>query len=150
MVDTVLVYIEKNDQYLLIYRNKKKNDINEGKWIGVGGHIEKGETPIDAMIREVKEETNLDVLSYVKNGIVHFKNEDFSETMHLFTVTKFEGEIGNCDEGELRFINKKDMNKLQMWEGDKIFLKYLEDKEPYFELVLEYKGEKLLSSKRIK
>ena len=82
MVDTVLAYIEKDNQYLLLFRNKKKVDINKGKWIGVGGHIEKGETPEDTLIREVKEETNLDVIEYQKRGRVYFCYDDIEEKMH--------------------------------------------------------------------
>ena len=150
MVETVLAYIEKEDQYLLLYRNKKKNDINEGKWIGVGGHIENGETPEDALVREIKEETNLDVIEFQKRGLVYFTYGDFTEVMHLYVVNKVNGDIGDCDEGELKYFSKKEMFNLPMWEGDKIFLNYLIHDEPYFELELVYNGNNLVSSKRIK
>ena len=150
MVETVLAYLKKDHQYLLLYRNKKLNDINEGKWIGVGGHIEKGETPEDALIREIKEETNLDVLSYQKRGLVYFINNDFSEVMHLYIVDSFKGELKDCDEGELRYVDIDEMKELPMWEGDKIFLQYLLDNSPYFELELVYDGDKLISSRKLK
>ena len=150
MTETVLAYIEKDDSYLLLYRNKKKVDINKNKWVGVGGHLEKGETPIDALYREIKEETNLDVKEYLYRGIVYFINEDFEEVMYLFTVSKYEGEIKECDEGMLQFVPKKEIFNLPIWEGDKIFLKYLLTNEPYFELKLIYKGDELLSYERIK
>lgn len=150
MVETVLAYIEKEDQYLLLYRNRKKNDINKGKWIGVGGHIENGETPIDALYREIKEETNLDVIKYQKRGLVYFTYGDFTELMHLYVVSEVSGDIGDCDEGELKFFPKKEIFNLPIWEGDKIFLNYLIEDEPYFELELVYHGNNLVSCKRIK
>ena len=150
MVETVLAYIQRNNQYLLLYRNKKKNDINEGKWIGVGGHVEKGETPEDALIREIKEETNLEVLEYSKRGIVYFINNNISEVMHLYVVNKVKGSIGECDEGELRYVDIDKMDQLPMWEGDKIFLQYLIENRPYFELELIYDGDELKSSKLVK
>ena len=150
MVETVLAYIQRNNQYLLLYRNKKKNDINEGKWIGVGGHVEKGETPEDALIREIKEETSLDVLEYSKRGIVYFINNNISEVMHLYVVNKVKGSISECDEGELRYVDIDKMNQLPMWEGDKIFLQYIKENHPYFELELIYDGDELKSSKLVK
>ena len=150
MVETVLAYIQRNNQYLLLFRNKKKNDINEGKWIGVGGHVEKGETPEDALVREIKEETNLDVLSYSKRGIVYFINNDISEAMHLYVVDQVKGSIRECDEGELQYIDIDKMDELPMWEGDKIFLQYLKENRPYFELELIYDGNELKSSKLVK
>ena len=150
MVETVLAYIQRNNQYLLLFRNKKKNDINEGKWIGVGGHVEKGETPEDALVREIKEETNLDVLSYSKRGIVYFINNNISEAMHLYVVDQVKGSIRECDEGELQYIDIDKMDDLPMWEGDKIFLQFLKENRPYFELELVYDGNELKSSKLVK
>lgn len=149
MKRTVLCYIEKNKQYLLIYRNKKKNDLNEGKWIGVGGHIETNETPDQALLREVKEETNLDLLSFKLRGLIYFQNNDFKEVMYLYTSNEFVGNIKECNEGELHFINKSDILNLNLWEGDRIFLKYLDDDEPYFELELIYENKKLIKVTRL-
>ena len=150
MVETVLAYIEQNHQYLLLYRNKKKNDINEGKWIGVGGHLEKGETPEDALIREIKEETNLDVIAFSKRGIVYFINNNISEVMHLYVVTDVKGSLKECDEGELKYIDIDKIDELPMWEGDKTFLGYIKKNRPYFELELIYDGDVLKSSRLIK
>ena len=150
MLETVLAYIEQNNQYLLLFRNKKEIDVNKGKWIGVGGHIEKDETPEDALIREIKEETNLDVLSYFKKGIVYFVYKNITEKMHLYVVDKCSGELGECDEGELKFIKIKDLLSLNMWDGDKFFLDLMLKKEPYFEMELVYNNDTLISVKRIK
>ncbi len=141
---SVLAYIEKDDEYLLLYRNKKEHDINEGKWIGVGGHIEKGETPEMALVREIKEETNLDVLSYQLHARILFIDNDYEEIMYLYTIDKYEGQLSDCDEGELKFIKKKDMYHLPMWEGDKIFLDKMMNNNEYFELTLRYKNGELI------
>ncbi len=143
--ETVLAYIEKNNSYLMLLRNKKKHDINANKWIGVGGHLEKDETPEDALIREIKEETGLDVISYSKKGLIHFNYDDISELMHLYVVNDYKGELIECDEGTLKWIKKSDLFSLELWEGDKIFLKKLLNNEPYFELELNYLKDKLIS-----
>ena len=145
MEETVLCYIKSDNSYLMLFRNKKKNDMNEGKWMGVGGHIEKGETPKDAAIREIKEETGLTVkeLNYV--GVVKFINDDYDELMHLFTVDSFEGELIECNEGELKWIPIKEIYDYPMWEGDKAFLPLLVNNSEFFKLKLTYQGKKLVS-----
>ena len=143
--ETVLAYIENDNSYLMLLRNKKKHDINANKWIGVGGHLENDETPEDALIREIKEETGLDVISYSKKGLIHFNYDDISELMHLYVVNDFKGELIECDEGTLKWIKKCDLFSLELWEGDKIFLKKLLNNEPYFELELNYLKDKLIS-----
>lgn len=147
---TVLCYIEHNDRYLLIHRTKKKNDINEGKYFGVGGHIEEGETPEDALIREVKEEAGLALLSFKKHGIVYFEADGYKEEMHLFTSKDFSGELIECDEGDLLWVDIEEVTTLPCWEGDKIFLNYIANDEPYFELELVYNKDKLVSATRLK
>ena len=147
--ETVLAYIEKDDSYLMLLRNKKKHDINANKWIGVGGHLEDGETPTDALIREVKEETGLDVIKYQYKGLIHFNYDDIKELMHLYVVSEFKGTLIECDEGTLKYIKKKDLFSLDLWEGDRIFLKKLLSDEPYFELELNYLKDKLMSYKFI-
>ena len=145
MDETVLAYIEIDGLYLMLYRNKKKNDMSEGKWMGVGGHIEPGETPDQALIREVKEETNLDVISFRYVAKLLFVNNDYQEIMHLYKVDEVEGEMKECNEGELRYIPKELINSLNMWEGDKYFLDRLDD--DYFELTLIYKDKELVEVK---
>lgn len=143
--ETVLAYIEKDNSFLMLLRNKKKHDINANKWIGVGGHLEKEETPEDALIREIKEETGLDVISYSKKGLIYFNYDDISELMHLYIVNDFKGELIECDEGILNWVKKSDLFSLDLWEGDRIFLKKLLNEEPYFELELNYLKDKLIS-----
>ena len=131
--------------------DRKKED-----WPGItfpGGHIEKNESFVDSVIREVCEETGLTIKPKFR-GIVTFVMEELgTEYMHLFTATGWEGEAHPCDEGELAWIRKKDLLALPLWEGDKIFLRLLEEDAPFFSLKLQYVGEKLtlamLDGKRI-
>ena len=123
MKSTVLCYIEKDNKYLMLYRNKKNNDLNKGKWLGIGGHIEENETPEAALLREVKEETGLTLLEYKRRGYIKFINDDYEEEMFLFTASKYEGKLIDCLEGELHFIDKEKIFNLNLWEGDIYFLK---------------------------
>jgi len=123
---TTLCYLEKENKYLMLHRTKKENDINKNKWLGVGGKLEKGETPEQCLIREVKEETGLDLIDYVHRGIVIFNyNEDEPLDMYLYTSKNFSGEIQECSEGDLKWIDKSEIYNLNLWEGDKIFLDLL-------------------------
>ncbi len=143
--NTTLCYIEKDGAYLMLHRIKKENDENRDKWIGIGGKFERGESPEDCVLREVKEETGLTLLDYRYRGIVTFVSNQFDTTeyMHLFTASRFAGEIKECDEGELCWLPKEDLYKLPMWAGDRIFLDLLDTDEPFFSLKLVYNGETL-------
>lgn len=138
---TTLCYIEKENDVLLMLRNKKKNDPNAGKWIGIGGKVEPHETLVDAMKREVYEETGFTVLEYTYRGVIHFTSTmHASEDMHLYVITNFSGTFTPCDEGSLSWINKKDIASLPMWEGDQIFIRLLTNHHPFFHLYLHYEG----------
>ena len=144
---TTLCYLEKRDSYLMLHRVKKENDANKDKWIGVGGGFEAGESPEDCMKREIWEETGFAVKSWRYRGIVTFVSDVYpTEYMHLFTVTDWEGEQKVCDEGDLAWIKKEDLLSLPMWEGDKIFLKLLDEDASFFSLKLCYEGGKLVYS----
>ena len=144
---TTLCYIEKENKYLMLHRTSKKKDGNKDKWIGVGGHFEKGESPEDCLLREVKEETGLELTSYQFRGIVTFISDEWpDEYMCLYTADRYTGNIGNCDEGELVWVEKEKIMDLNIWEGDKIFLKLLMENQPFFSLKLEYKGDKLINT----
>ena len=144
---TTLCYIEKENKYLMLHRTSKKKDGNKDKWIGVGGHFEKGESAEDCLLREVKEETGLELTSYQFRGIVTFRSDEWpDEYMCLYTADRYTGNIGNCDEGELVWVEKEKIMDLNIWEGDKIFLKLLMENQPFFSLKLEYKGDKLINT----
>ena len=148
MLNTTLCYIERGDEYLMLHRVKKENDINRDKWIGLGGKFEEDESPEECLLREVYEESGLRLISWRYRGIVTFVNTKCSsEFMHLFTADAFEGTFGPCDEGELEWIKKSELMKLTLWEGDKIFLRLLETGEPFFSLKLSYDGDELIDAK---
>ena len=131
----------------MLHRTSKKKDGNKDKWIGVGGHFEKGESPEECLLREVKEETGLELTSYQFRGIVTFISDEWpDEYMCLYTADRYTGDIGNCDEGELVWVEKEKIMDLNIWEGDKIFLKLLMENQQFFSLKLEYKGDKLVNT----
>ena len=146
---TTLCYIEKDDCYLMLHRVSKKNDVNKDKWIGVGGHFEKDETPEECLLREVKEETGLTLTSYQFRGIVTFISGKVghAEYMCLYTAAGYEGEMISCDEGTLEWVPKKDIYQLNLWEGDRIFHRLIAENAPFFSLKLRYEGDVLVEAK---
>lgn len=144
MLNSTLCYLERGDEYLMLHRIKKKNDLNHDKWIGVGGKFEEGESPEDCILRETQEETGLTLTEYRYRGVVTFVSDQApTEYMHLFTATGWTGAPHVCDEGELAWIKKADLLSLTLWEGDRIFLALLDQDTPFFSLKLRYEGEKL-------
>ena len=144
MKNTTLCYIERDGQYLMLHRTMKENDLNHDKWIGIGGKFEDKESPEECVIRETMEETGLTLTSYKYRGIVTFVSDKWeTEYMHLFTADGFEGELIECDEGELDWIAKDKLLELTLWEGDKIFLRLIDTPCPFFSLKLVYRGEEL-------
>ncbi len=139
---STLCYIQKENKVLFLYRNKKKNDPNAGKWIGIGGKTEPDETPEQCVKREVYEETGLTLTEYHFHGVIRFVSEMWEdEDMYLYSATGFEGELrADCDEGELKWIDRKDVEGLPMWEGDSYFLKALLEGRDRINMVLRYEG----------
>lgn len=136
---TTLCYLERDGQYLMLHRVKKEHDINKDKYIGVGGHFLYGESPDECLKREVLEETGLSLTSYRARGIVTFVyGEDVVEYMHLFTAGAWEGEMKECDEGTLEWIDIDRVGDLPIWEGDKVFFRLLKEGAPFFSLKLVY------------
>lgn len=141
---TTLCYLERDDQYLMMHRVSKKNDINKDKWIGVGGHFDENESPEECIRREVLEETGYDIPldGFEYRGIITFISDkgDY-ELMSLFTAKCPDGDPIQCDEGELVFVKKSDIFSLNLWEGDKIFFKLLEERRDFFSMKLAYDKE---------
>lgn len=136
---TTLCYIEKDGQYLMLHRVSKKNDINRDKWIGVGGKFEKDESPEECLIREVREETGYTLTSWKCRGVVTFiSGKGTSEYMWLYTADGFTGTPIPCDEGVLEWVDKEKVPGLNLWAGDRIFLKLLDTREEFFSLKLVY------------
>ena len=159
MKNTTLCYLEKDGAYLMLHRVKKEKDENAGKWIGVGGHFEEGESPFDCAVREIYEETGYAAARMRYRGVVTFVSDIYeTEQMHLFTVDDFVGEVmyptyegletdtPDCREGNLAWVAKTRIPSLPLWEGDKIFLSLLAKDEPFFSLKLAYRGDALVGS----
>lgn len=145
---TTLCYIEKDDCYLMLHRVKKAVDINKDKWIGIGGHLEEGESPEECLVREVREETGLELLAYRLRGVITFVTDTYpTEYMFLYTATEFEGTMITCDEGDLEWIPVRDVERLPIWEGDKVFFRLLREQQEFFSLKLRYEGETLVETK---
>lgn len=139
---TTLCYIEQDGKYLMLHRIKKEIDVNKDKWIGVGGHFEQDESPEECLLREVKEETGLTLLSWKFRGIITFVCNGWNtEYMCLYTADNFEGELIECEEGELVWIPKEEVFQLNLWEGDKIFFRLLEERKDFFSMKLVYEGD---------
>ena len=147
MKQTTLCYIENDGKVLMLYRNKKEIDINKGKWIGVGGHVEENETIDECLIREVKEETGLSLLEYKRCGKLIFYIDNIVEECYLYRGLSFKGELITCDEGELKWIFKDEIFNLNLWEGDYLFLNRMYNDDQYFEMELVYINDKLISYK---
>lgn len=147
---TTLCYIEREGQYLMLHRTKKENDLNHDKWIGVGGKFEADEMPEECLLREVREETGYTLTEYRMRGIITFISDEWeSECMYLFTATGFVGEQIVCNEGDLVWVPKEDISELKLWEGDKIFLRLLEEESGFFSLKLRYEGDVLVEKKLV-
>ncbi|ADL03683.1 NUDIX hydrolase [Lacrimispora saccharolytica] len=141
---TTLCYIQREDSYLMLHRIKKKADMNQDKWLGVGGHLEAGESPEECLIREVKEETGLTLLSYRLRGVITFVSDQYpDEYMFLYTADGYEGDLAECPEGTLKWIPEEEISRLSLWEGDRIFFELLMADIPFFSLKLVYSGDHL-------
>ena len=147
MLNTTLCYVTRGEEVLMLHRVKKKNDISKDKWIGIGGKFEGDESPDECLLREAWEETGLRLTSWQCRGVVTFLNDTCEgEYMYLFTADGFEGELTDCPEGDLQWVNRDFLNSLTKWEGDQIFLDLLWQNAPFFLLTLRYSGDKLVDA----
>ena len=147
MKQTTLCYPLRDGQYLMLHRVKKEHDANKDKWIGIGGKFQDKESPEDCLLREVKEETGLTLTAWQYRGLVTFVSDIWeTEYMHLFTASDWVGEMTDCDEGELSWVDCAAVESLPIWEGDKIFLRLMAEGAPFFSLKLCYEGERLVQA----
>ncbi|MEG0249548.1 MAG: NUDIX domain-containing protein [Peptostreptococcus sp.] len=143
---TTVCYLERGNERLMLHRTKKEDDLNKGKWLGVGGKLEKDETPLQCVKREIKEETGYTANRCDIKGLVVFNyNDNASEFMYLYTCNDFDGNIIECNEGDLKWIKKEEIKDLKLWEGDKIFIDLIENDSPFFYLTLNYENDQLIS-----
>tara|TARA_A100001015_G_C14690769_1_gene594371 strand:+ start:68 stop:526 length:459 start_codon:yes stop_codon:yes gene_type:complete len=122
-----LCYIKKNNQTLMLHRVKKENDMHKNKWNGLGGKLIPGESPEECVIREIKEESGLNIKTPILKGIITFPKFDKIEDwlVFVFTANQFSGNLIDSDEGNLKWIDDSDLLNLNMWEGDRIFIPWL-------------------------
>lgn len=169
MKKTTLCYLEHNDCYLMMLRNKKDHDQSEGKWLGIGGKFLPGESPEACLAREVKEETGFTLGDPHFRGVVHFLSDVWDdEDMYLYTAKHFSWEdaggmtrgeavssdelgesappVPPCNEGTLAWIPKSQVLDLNLWEGDHLFLERLLAGEDFGELTVRYEGDTLVAT----
>ena len=148
MINSTLCYITRGNEVLMLHRVKKKNDVNQDKWIGIGGKFEGDESPDECLLREAWEETGLRLKRWQCRGVITFLTNGpwEGEFMYLFTADEFEGELKECDEGNLQWVSRDFLDQLPKWEGDQIFLDLLWQDAPFFLLKLRYDGEKLVEA----
>ena len=142
---STLVYLEKENAVLMLHRIKKQDDINAGKWIGIGGKNLEGESFDACMKREVHEETGLSVGCYQCKGMLTFISDDYLEYIMVFTSDDFNGEVNfRCDEGVLQWVKKDTIDALDLWQGDRYFLPKLFQTGPFFNMTLVYTNNRLV------
>lgn len=131
MILSTLCYIRQGGKTLMLRRDKREKDFHKGKYNGIGGKFEPGETPEECLIREIREETGLEAKSYRYEGLLTFPLFDGVEDWYTFvyTVDAFDGDLTECDEGSLHWIPDSDLPKLNLWEGDPHFLRWIYAKE---------------------
>jgi len=143
-------YIQKDNKTLMLYRNKKENDINKNKWIGLGGKFEPGESPEECLIREVKEEAGVELTKFKLRGFITFnditKSLDNLYYIFIYTASEYTGEIGPCNEGELKWIDNDKILDLELWEGDRIFWGWLLNDNRFFSASFIYELDKLIKN----
>ena len=141
-----LCYLKRNGHTLMVYRNKKSNDIHQGKWNGLGGKFEAGETPEECVRREVQEEAGLVIQNPHLHGLLMFPNFKGNDWyVFVFTATKFDGELlESSPEGRLEWIDDEQLMSLDLWQSDHIFMPWIQERK-FFSAKFEYKGEVMQS-----
>ena len=145
MILATLCYLKKNGRTLMLHRVKKDRDIHQDKWNGLGGKFEPGESPEECVLREVKEESGLTIRHPLLRGVMTFPLFDGEQdwVVFLYTATDYQGEIKECDEGSLEWIDNDKLCSLNLWEGDKLFFQWLEQ-DKFFSAKFVYQNKKLM------
>ncbi|MCL2865014.1 MAG: 8-oxo-dGTP diphosphatase [Lachnospiraceae bacterium] len=146
MILSTTCYIQKDGKTLMLYRNKKKNDINKNKWIGLGGKFETGESPEQCLVREIKEEVGVTLTEFKLRGVLTFLTTEILDNPYyvfVYTATEFIGEIGVCDEGTLEWVDTDKIVDLELWEGDRLFWKWVKE-EQFFSAYFKYEADVLV------
>lgn len=143
-IAATLCYVKQGGRTLMLHRNKKEGDAHRGKWNGLGGKLYPGESPDECVVREVREESGLNILDAHLRGVLTFPafkdGEDW--LVFVYTASRFEGDIGDCPEGTLGWVEDAKITDLPLWEGDRVFLPWLEGKR-FFSAKFVYRDGKL-------
>lgn len=141
-----ICYVDNGKELLLLHRNKKPNDVHQGKWIGVGGKMEQGETPEECAIREIKEETGLDVVNPRLRGIITFPEftPDQDWYTYVFHAKEFSGQVKDCDEGTLEWVAYDQVELKPTWQGDMVFVNWILEDAPFFSAKFTYSDKHLI------
>ena len=123
-----LCYLRHEGKTLMVHRIKKKNDMHAGKWNGLGGKLEPGETPEECAVREILEESGLKVINPILKGVLTFPAFSNDEDWYafVFVAHEFEGQLIDSPEGDLKWVDNSELLDLNLWDGDLIFLPWLE------------------------
>jgi 8-oxo-dGTP diphosphatase len=141
-----LAYLRRDGKTLMVHRNKKVNDMHQGRWNGLGGKFESGETPEECVIREIREESGLIARNPILKGFLTFPGFSNDEDWYafVFVVNDFEGELIESPEGDLQWVDDHELPNLFLWEGDLLFLPWLE-RTGFFSGKFTYRDNKLVS-----
>ena len=143
-----LCYVQdkKTNSTLMLHRVKKENDYHRGKWNGLGGKFEPGESPEECAVREIKEESGLNVKSIKMKGFITFPIFDGIEDWHVFVfvIDDYNGELIDSNEGNLGWIPNEELININLWEGDKYFIPWLFE-DNFFSAKFIYEDGKYLS-----
>lgn len=134
-----LCYVRRAGKTLMVHRIKKANDMHQGKWNGLGGKLEPGETPEECAIREIYEESGLIVKNLVFKGMITFPGFANDEDWYtfIFVVDDFAGQLIDSPEGNLEWIDRDKLFQLNLWDGDRVFLNWL-DRPGFFSAKFVY------------
>jgi 8-oxo-dGTP diphosphatase len=143
MLLATLCYVKHDGHTLMLYRNRKPNDIHAGKWNGLGGKFEAGETPEECVEREVREESGLVIRNPRLHGLLmfpRFKGNDWY--VFVFSATEFSGELIDSPEGRLEWIPDEKLLSLNLWPSDQIFMPWIQNGE-FFSAKFDYEGDQM-------
>ena len=145
-------YVRRGGKTLMLHRNKKDGDVNKGKWIGLGGKFLPDESPEECLLREVKEESGLTLTSYRLRGIVTFMTKNGRAVtgepflIFIYTADGFEGELTQCDEGTLEWVEDDKLQDLELWEGDRLFWRWIDEDKYFFSAKFVYEVDSLIEN----
>ncbi|MCH2174521.1 MAG: 8-oxo-dGTP diphosphatase [Lentisphaeria bacterium] len=146
--NATLCYLRNQGDILMMHRVKKEQDYHKGKWNALGGKFEPGEVPSECARREIFEESGIQIDKLEFKGTIMFPNFDTKKDwlVFIYTAETTTRKFKESSEGELKWIPQSELLSLNLWEGDRIFIPWLNDKR-YFEAKFSYVNKKLVDYK---